>query len=115
MKSRSLKKLVVLIALLPLLASRAFADDDVTHIAKWHDDKKAVFLLMFDDSWPSQWQMAVPALVNHGLIATFYICPGKGEFVKCEDHWKNEVVKAGMVLANHTMTHRGVKDAESAD
>ncbi len=86
-----------------------------TTVAKWKDDKKAVFLLMFDDSWPSHWQVAVPALVERHMIATFYINPGKGEFIKFKDKWEKEVWKTGMVYGNHTMTHAGVKDMENAE
>src|SRR5207248_680151 len=84
----------------------AFAEGTEARIAKWHDDKKAVFLLMFDDGCPSHWQMALPALVDRGLIATFYICPGKAEFTKFKDKWAKDMLSAGMVLANHTMTHQ---------
>jgi len=81
-----------------------------TTIAKWHDDKKAVFLLMFDDTYPSDWQVALPALTQRGLIATFYINPGRVEYTKFKDKWTKDMVGAGMVLANHTMTHKGVAD-----
>ena len=49
-----------------------------TRVAKWKDDKTAAFMLMFDDSWPSHFQVAVPALVERDMTATFYINPGKG-------------------------------------
>ena len=69
--------------------------------------KTAAFLLMFDDGWPSHWQVAVPALVARQMTATFYINPAKGEFRKFEAKWSNEVWRAGMAYGNHTMTRKG--------
>ncbi len=86
-----------------------------TRIARWKDDRTAAFLLMFDDGWPSHWQVAVPELAKRGLIATFYIVPQKGEYTKFEETWRTEVPKTGMVFGAHTMTHQGVKDMENAD
>jgi len=114
-KSMAIVRVVALAVLLQLSAGLGLAADGETDIDKWHDDKKAVFLLMFDDSWPSQWQMAVPAIAQRKLTATFYICPGKGEFLKFKDKWAKDVQDAGMVLGNHTMTHNGVADLANAD
>ncbi|WP_425614379.1 polysaccharide deacetylase family protein [Anatilimnocola sp. NA78] len=86
-----------------------------TRVARWKDDRTAAFLLMFDDSWPSHWQVAVPEMAKRGLIGTFYICPGKGEYEKFTQVWEEKVWKQGMVYGNHTMTHKGVKDYTTAD
>lgn len=83
-------------------------------VARWKDDKKSAFLLMFDDSWPSHWQVAVPALAARKMTATFYINPGKGEYQKFKDKWEKEVWTNGVVYGVHTMTHQGVKDVENA-
>ncbi len=85
-----------------------------THVAKWKGNKKAAFLLMFDDGWPSHWQVAVPELVKRGMVATFYIVPKKGEYSKFEKEWK-KVVEQGMALGNHTMTHDGFQGPEDAE
>jgi len=108
-------RLFVCLVLLRTAVRTSFAAVGDTEIAKWQGNKKAVFLLMFDDSWPSQWQVAVPELEKRGLVATFYICPGKAEFLKFKDKWANDVPKAGMVLGNHTMTHKGVTDVANAE
>jgi len=115
MKSSFWAQLGLIACLLLFLLSPALAGTGETKIAKWHDDKKAVFLLMFDDSWPSQWQVALPALVDRGLIATFYVNPGKGEFLKFKEKWTKDMIDAGMVLGNHTMTHKGVADMADAE
>ena len=86
-----------------------------TRIARWKDDRTAAFLLMFDDSAPSHWQIAAPELVKRGLIATFYINPGKAEYQKFAKKWEEELWKQGMVYGDHTMTHRGVKSLEHAE
>jgi len=86
-----------------------------TKVAKWKDDRTAAFLLMFDDGWPSHWQVAIPALVERGMVGTFYINPEKGEYKKFEKKWTEEIPATGMVYGNHTMTHQGVKDMENAE
>jgi peptidoglycan/xylan/chitin deacetylase (PgdA/CDA1 family) len=104
----------LLICSIPASAAKLHAVG-ATRIAKWHDNKKAVFLLMFDDSWPSHLQVAVPALVQRNMTATFYINPGKGEYKRFRGQWEKEAWKAGMVYGNHTMTHQGVRDMEDAE
>ncbi|MFA6180318.1 MAG: polysaccharide deacetylase family protein [Candidatus Methylopumilus sp.] len=97
----------------------SWADDNGavgdTRVAQWKDDRTAAFLLMFDDSYPSHWQVAAPALVKRGMIATFYINPGKAEYQKFTKEWEDKLWKQGMVYGDHTMTHRGVKDKANAD
>jgi peptidoglycan/xylan/chitin deacetylase (PgdA/CDA1 family) len=86
-----------------------------TRVERWKDGKTAAFMLMFDDSWPSHWQVAAPELVKRKMTATFYICPGKGEYLKFADKWEKELWAQGMVYGVHTMTHQGVKDVENAE
>src|SRR3954466_7832848 len=101
-------------AALPALAEEKPAAPGV-RVARWKDDRTAAFLLMFDDSWPSHWQVAAPELVKRGMTATFYICPGKVEHQKFAKEWEETLWKQGMVYGDHTMTHKGVKDFENAD
>lgn len=89
--------------------------EGTTKVARWQDDKKGTFLLMYDDGWPSGFQVAVPEMKKRGLIGTFYICPAKGEYVKFEKIWLKDVLEAGMVLGNHTMTHNGFQGAEDTE
>ena len=86
-----------------------------TRVAQWKDDRTAAFLLMFDDSWPSHYQVAAPELAKRKMTATFYICPGKGEYKAGAKEWEENVWKMGMVYGVHTMTHKGVKDLENAE
>jgi peptidoglycan/xylan/chitin deacetylase (PgdA/CDA1 family) len=116
-QSASLIVLVLSVFLSPFPA--ACAEDapplGATRIAKWKDDRTAAFLLMFDDSWPSHFQVAAPELAKRDMIGTFYVCPGKGEYEKFSQEWEEKLWKHGMVYGNHTMTHKGVKDYPSAD
>src|SRR3954463_7310943 len=86
-----------------------------TRIAKWKDDKKAAFMLFFDDSMPSHVKNVVPELKARGLTATFYVNPGKGEWQLFKEKWEKEIPAAGMEYGNHTFTHKGVKDMADAE
>ncbi len=108
-----IKTIVALCLTLGLVSTGHAAVGD-TRVAHWQHDAKAVFLLMFDDSWPSAFQVAAPELVKRDMIATFYICPGKGEYKVFKSEWENQVWKTGMVYGNHTFTHSGVKDFDDA-
>jgi len=102
------------LCLISLIADSAVAEPGATQIAKWRDNRTAVFLLMFDDSWPSHFQVAVPELAKRGLTGTFYINPGKGEYKKFAQEWEEKVWKQGMAYGNHTMTHQGANDLDEA-
>ena len=86
-----------------------------TRVAKWKDDKKAAFILMFDDSMPSHVKNVIPELKERGLTATFYVNPGKGEWAAFKDKWEKEIPAAGFEYGNHTFTHKGVKDMADAE
>jgi peptidoglycan/xylan/chitin deacetylase (PgdA/CDA1 family) len=114
-------KLSIVISFLLLTAGVVSAADTPaakigdTRIAKWQGDKTAAFLLMFDDSWPSHFQVAAPELAKRDMIATFYINPAKGEYLKFAKEWEEKLWKQGQVYGNHTMTHKGVKNLEHAE
>lgn len=86
-----------------------------TRIAKWKGDQAAAFLLMFDDSWPSHFQVAAPALAERGLTGTFYINPGKGEYRAFSNQWAQSVWRMGMAYGNHTYAHASVTNAAQAE
>ncbi len=103
-----------LCAAMLLLAPRAGAEPGATRVARWAGDAQGAFVLMFDDSWPSHFQVAAPELAKRGLTATFYINPGKGEYLKFRGEWESNVWKQGQAYGVHTLTHKGVKDAADA-
>ena len=110
-----MKTLWMNLVLTAMFAGHAGAAAGDTKIARWKDDRTAAFMLMFDDGWPSHWQVAIPEMVKRGLIGTFYLNPKKGEYAKFEQKWREEIPKTGMVFGNHTMTHQGVKDLENGE
>ena len=98
-------------ALCTTTASAAVGDATV---AKWADDARGAFMLMFDDGWPSLWQAAMPALEARNLPADFYIIPEKGEFKVFENVWKEKFKNPLFRFGNHTWTHGGFDDYEGA-
>ena len=84
-----------------------------TRIARWKDDKKAALMLMFDDSAPTHVKFVFPELKKRGMIATFYVNPGK--WAQFKNAWETEIPAAGMEYGNHTWTHKGVRDVPDAE
>jgi hypothetical protein len=103
------------VTLLTATACLHAAEPGETRVAKWKDDKKGVFLVMFDVGWPSQVLVGVPALQERGLIGTFYVIPEKGEFTMYIDNWQTDALGSGQVFGNQTMTGKGVHDAVEAE
>ncbi len=91
------------------------SDAGATRVATWKGDQTAAFLLMFDDSWPSHFQVAAPALAERGMTGTFYINPGKGEYRAFSNQWEQSVWRQGMVYGNHTVAHASATNATQAE
>lgn len=105
------------ISLLLLSMPLAFAADALgaTRIARWQGDRQAAFCLMFDDSCESHVANVMPVLLKNQLTATFYVNPGSGQWAKHRQAWEKDIPAAGMELANHTMTHKGIHDDAEAE
>lgn len=86
-----------------------------TRIAHWKDDKVGAFMLMFDDSAPSQVKFAIPELVKRQMVGTFYINAGSGQYKNLKEDWEKKILPLGMEYANHTFTHAGAKDLANLD
>lgn len=84
-------------------STRAATGD--SEVARWKDNKTACFLLMFDDSCPSHFQVAIPELLKRGMIGTFYVNPGGSSFTSNSNQWTNVIPQQGMVYGNHTWSH----------
>lgn len=106
-------RLLLFITLASLTAHLRAAVGD-TRVATWKDNRTGVFLLMFDDGWIGQVEVAVPELEKRGLTATFYMVPNKGEFKARAAKWAAAAQSSYVVYGNHTMTHGGVRDYEHA-
>ena len=91
------------------------AGPGATRVARWPDDKPAAFMLMFDDSAPSDVKNAIPEMKKRGLTGTFYINPGCGHYQALKDDWEKTIPAEGMEYGNHTWDHKGAKSAELLD
>lgn len=99
-----------------LLAARSTAaEPGATQVAPWKDDKRAPFVLMFDDSMPSHVKTVLPELAKRKLVGVFYINPGSGHYGANKRVWEKDMPAAGMVLANHTFTHQGAADVANLE
>lgn len=107
--------LVVVCVGLLTAATGLRAADEAVRIAKWKDDKKAAFALMFDDSMTVHIKNALPELKKRNLVGTFYVNPGSGQFKAYKGAWEKDIPAAGGVLANHTFTHKGAKTPENLE
>jgi peptidoglycan/xylan/chitin deacetylase (PgdA/CDA1 family) len=86
-----------------------------TRVARWPDDKQGAFMLLFDDSVPSDVKNAIPEMKKRGLTGTFYINPGCGHYQGLKNDWEKTIPAEGMEYGNHTWDHKGAKNAEALD
>ena len=86
-----------------------------TRIAEWKGDRKAAFMLLFDDGSPTHLNVVIPELKKRQLVGTFYLNPGVSWYMSLKPRWEAEAVAAGMVFGNHTMTHEGATNAAMAE
>ncbi len=91
------------------------ASSGVTTVLKWKDGKKAVFLLMFDDSAPSAMKTVIPELKKRGMSGTFYVVPGGGPYKAAQKAWETDLPGPGIIYANHTFTHKGATTSAQLD
>lgn len=96
-------------------AQASAAEPGATRIAPWKDDKRAPFVLMFDDSMPSHVNTVLPELKRRRLVGVFYVNAGSGHYAKHKAVWEGEMPASGMVLANHTFTHKGAADVADCE
>jgi peptidoglycan/xylan/chitin deacetylase (PgdA/CDA1 family) len=68
----------------------------------WPNGARAAVSLSFDDARPSQVDIGVPILDQHGVKATFYLSPNR--VPERLDLWQRAVA-AGHEMGNHTVTH----------
>src|SRR5438552_12587277 len=85
-----------------------------TTALKWKDGKKAVFLLMFDDSAPSAVKTVIPELKKRGMTGTFYLSPGGGLSKLSQRLGKRDWGGRGLVLPTHTLPPRGATSPASS-
>ncbi|MGD8765988.1 MAG: hypothetical protein PVG87_27015 [Desulfobacteraceae bacterium] len=86
-----------------------------TTIAKWKDDKEGAFTMNFDDSMISQADVAMPSIVERGLVGTWYVNPGMSRYKSRKNVWEEIAPQTGQDLAVHSMTHESVSNYADAD
>lgn len=86
-----------------------------TQILKWKDGKKAVFMLAFDDSAPSQLKNVVPELEKRKMVGNFYLVTGHGLWAMLHKQWEEAAKSPYVSVANHTFTHKGVNNAQELE
>jgi peptidoglycan/xylan/chitin deacetylase (PgdA/CDA1 family) len=91
------------------------AGADGTEVLKWKDGRKAVFMLAFDDSAPSQLQNVVPELEKRKIVGTFFLVTGNSLYANLKTKWEAAARSPYVVIANHTFTHKGVLDPAELD
>jgi peptidoglycan/xylan/chitin deacetylase (PgdA/CDA1 family) len=67
---------------------------------------KAALSLTFDDGVPAHWEIAAPELERRGLRGTFFVVAGRSQG---QEGWRR-LVKGGHEVANHSISHKRVKD-----
>jgi peptidoglycan/xylan/chitin deacetylase (PgdA/CDA1 family) len=68
----------------------------------WPEGKRVAVSLTFDDARPSQVDVGVPILDEHGIQATFYVTPSR--VPERLAAWK-EAVRSGHEIGNHSVRH----------
>lgn len=109
---------IIAAALCFLAFSDGYAAEQIntgTRVLKWKDNKKAVILLGFDDSAPSQLKNVVPELEKRKMVGNFYLVTGHGLWAKLRPQWEAAAKSPYVAVANHTFTHKGVNNAEELE
>jgi len=76
-----------------------------TRIARWKGDKGAAFSMNFDDSSTSQATIAIPRMIERGVVGSFYCNPDHSSWYDYPEVWTGTAITSGQELAGHTMTH----------
>lgn len=100
---------------LVLPAYSSAAEDAGTSVLKWQDGKKAVYMIGFDDSAPSQLKFVVPEIEKRKIVANFYLVPGGKVHEANKAKWEKAAESPYFEEANHTFTHKGASTPEQLD
>jgi hypothetical protein len=108
-------KFVALILLSILGAFTANAAPGDTIVAKWKYNTAGAFTMSFDDSMETQARIAMPAVIERGLVGTWFINPGTSRYQTYLQVWEVDGPKGGQEYANHTWQHIGARTYQEAD
>lgn len=86
-------------------------------IAKWYQGKCAAIALTFDDWTPGQITLAVPALEQQKLSASFYITTHNMQMWPAYNHWERlkDLVAADYEVGNHTVNHKDLTSLSQSE
>ncbi|MFB3882371.1 MAG: right-handed parallel beta-helix repeat-containing protein [Armatimonadota bacterium] len=87
----------------------------VARVCRWYGGKKAALSFRFDDSYATHIERAVPMLNRYGMIGTFMVNPGGGDYQQYKATWEATVIQQGHELCNHTFWHGGARTDEEAE
>ncbi len=108
-------KPIALFLLLTGAVSAADAGSGDTTVAVWKHNARGAFTMSFDDSMETHARLAMPAIIQRGLVGTWFINPGLARHRKHSKAWEIDGPKNGQEYANHTWDHKGAKDYREAD
>jgi hypothetical protein len=108
-------KPIALFLLLTGAVSAADAGSGDTTVAVWKHNARGAFTMSFDDSMETHVRVAMPAIVQRGLVGTWFINPGLPRHQKHSKVWEIDGPRNRQEYANHTWEHKGAKDYREAD
>src|SRR5690606_41321149 len=82
-------------------AGPAAADDAFA----WPQGQRAAVSLSYDDTLPTQLDVAIPALDRHGLKGSFYLTLAAEPMRERLDAWR-AAARNGHALGNHSLLHQ---------
>ena len=69
-------KLATIALMMALSVNSALAASGDTTVARWKFNTTGAFTMSFDDSMETQANTAMPAIIERGLVGTWFINPG---------------------------------------
>jgi hypothetical protein len=96
-------------------SAMAAASSAPGRICRWYDGRTTALSLRFDDSDRSHIEQAIPMLDEYGLIGTFLVNPGNGDYLHYRATWEGPVLARGHELGDHTLNHEGAVTDEEAE
>lgn len=83
-------------------------------ITNWLNDSKSATVMTFDDWSPAHPEIAVPQLISHNLVGTFFVTTGNAW--RSNDYaTMNNAIANGIEIGNHTLTHPNLTLLNSTD
>jgi len=91
-------------------------DQLVAHFQKGAPLPSKAIAITFDDGWKEHYTIALPALQQRGLIATFFVMPDYMGYGAYLDWSQTKALReAGMVVGAHTLNHTNLRTASDAE